>query len=190
MAIRLVIIDNNDSFTYNLVQTLARYNCRAIVRPHYSFAPEEAALFDKIIFSPGPGTPAEYPVMEQILSHYDQSKSILGVCLGHQAIALHYGARIHNLTDVYHGQRRHIDILDTADPLFAGLPATVPVGLYHSWAVAAEGFPGSLRITSVSENGIIMSLAHTRYDVRGVQFHPESVITDSGSRMLANWLAS
>ncbi len=188
MATRLVIIDNNDSFTYNLVQTVARYNCRAVVRSHYSFALAEAKDFDKIIFSPGPGTPDEYPIMAQILEQYEQSKSILGVCLGHQAIAMHYGASITNLAGVYHGQRRRIDILDTAEPLFAGLPSSTAVGLYHSWAVVPGKFPNDLRITSVSEDGIIMSLAHTRYDIRGVQFHPESIITDLGQQMLANWL--
>lgn len=187
--VQLVLIDNNDSFTYNIVQTLARYGCRATVRAHSSFTIEEAAHYDKIIFSPGPGTPDEYPIMAALLEHYGSTKSILGVCLGHQAIAMYYGARLINLASVYHGQRRCIDILDSSDTLFSGIASGTPVGLYHSWAVAPESVPEHLRITSVSEDGIVMSIAHSQYDIRGVQFHPESIITDEGHRMLANWLA-
>lgn len=189
MPVRVLLIDNNDSFTYNVLQTAAHYRrCTVEVRMHDSMAAEDAAAYDKIILSPGPGTPDEYPIMAQVLSRFAATKSILGICLGHQAIALHYGGSLVNLAQVYHGQRRNIEILDADEPLFAGLPPTTPVGLYHSWAVTHDDIPDCLRITSVSENGVVMSLAHTRYDVRGVQFHPESIITDHGRRMLGNWL--
>lgn len=188
MDVSVLIIDNNDSFTYNLVQVLGRHQCTVEVRAHDRMNADDAEAYDRIVFSPGPGIPDEYPIIKEVLRRYERSKRMLGVCLGHQAIGEYYGARLVNLDTVYHGQRKTVSVLPPADPLFEGLPATLPVGLYHSWAVAGDSIPDCLRATSVSEDGIIMSLAHCRYDIRGVQFHPESIMSDHGSRLLANWL--
>lgn len=188
MISNVLLIDNYDSFTYNLVQVIQQNTpCTVQVVPHDQATIERVGQYEKIVFSPGPGTPEEYPILYRILAQYGASKSILGVCLGHQAIGQHYGGELMQLQNVYHGQRRAIAIRH-ADPLFAGLPTVTNVGLYHSWAVAHESFPTCLRITSVSEDGIIMSLAHRQLDVRGVQFHPESIITEHGAHLLKNWL--
>lgn len=188
MALNVLIIDNEDSFTYNLVQVLGRQECTIHVCRHNRMDAEQVGAYDKIIFSPGPGLPDEYPIMKEVLRRYERTKSILGVCLGHQAIGEYYGGQLINLENVYHGQRKTAHVLSPADCLFANLPTAVPVGLYHSWAIASDSFPNDLRVTSVSEDGVIMSLAHRLYDVRGVQFHPESIMTDEGERLLANWL--
>ena len=148
----LILIDNYDSFTYNLVQLFEELGARVDVR------------------------------------HYAGRLPILGVCLGHQAIGEVFGARLENLAHVYHGVQTPIRTV-TADPLFAGLPPTLPVGRYHSWVVAREGLPDCLEVTAVSAEGHIMALRHRRYDVRGVQFHPESVLTPDGRTMLANWMS-
>lgn len=190
MVPNVLLIDNYDSFTYNLVQVIQQntlYTVRVV--PHDQATIEHVGQYDKIVFSPGPGTPEEYPILHHILMEYGTTKSILGVCLGHQAIGQYYGGNLEQLQNVYHGQRRAI-ALQYTDPLFAGLPTTTHVGLYHSWAVAHAGFPTCLRITSVSEDGIIMSLAHCQFDVRGVQFHPESVMTEHGVHLLKNWLTA
>lgn len=188
MALSVLIIDNEDSFTYNLVQVLGRQECTIQVYTHNRIDAADAEAYDRIIFSPGPGLPDEYPIMKEILRRYERTKRILGVCLGHQAIGEYYGGRLINLENVYHGQRKAASVLSPADRLFANIPSTLPVGLYHSWAIDSDSFPDSLRITSLSEDGVIMSLAHRTYDIRGVQFHPESIMTDDGERLLANWL--
>lgn len=188
MALSVLIIDNEDSFTYNLVQVLGRQECTIQVCTHNQMEAADAATYDRIIFSPGPGLPDEYPIMKEILRRYERTKRILGVCLGHQAIGEYYGGRLINLENVYHGQRKTASVLSPVDRLFADIPTTLPVGLYHSWAIDSDGFPDSLRVTSLSEDGVIMSLAHRTYDIRGVQFHPESIMTDDGEQLLANWL--
>jgi len=145
--------------------------------------------FDKVIFSPGPGLPEEQPAMFEILRHYSLSKPILGICLGLQAIALFYGGELFNMPKVVHGQPRSLDILSPQHYLFKDIPQGMQAGLYHSWAVSEASLPSCLEITARSEDGIIMGLAHRQNDVCGLQFHPESVITSLGQRLMDNWIS-
>ena len=184
----LILIDNYDSFTYNLVQLFEELGARVDVRRNDRFALDELAAADALVLSPGPGIPSEAGLLLDTVRHYAGRLPILGVCLGHQAIGEVFGARLENLAHVYHGVQTPIRTV-TADPLLAGLPPTLPVGRYHSWAVAREGLPDCLEVTAVSAEGHIMALRHRRYDVRGVQFHPESVLTPDGRTMLANWMS-
>ena len=185
---KLLIVDNHDSFTYNLVQLIRECElCTYDVVSHDKIELKKVAEYDKILFSPGPSIPDDFPIMKQILKRYQSSKSILGVCLGMQAMAEFYGGELRNLSAVVHGQERRCDVLKE-DVLYRNLPNSFQVGLYHSWTVKDENFPDDLIITSRSEMGIIMSLKHKEFDVRGVQFHPESIITKLGSEMICNWL--
>jgi len=143
--------------------------------------------FDKIILSPGPGIPSEAGLLLDVIRTYAGLKPMLGVCLGHQAIGEAFGARLENLSDVFHGVATPCRIT-ADDPLFAGLPAAITVGRYHSWVVSKEGFPDCLEITAESDQGQIMALRHRDYDIRGIQFHPESVLTPDGRTMIGNWL--
>jgi anthranilate synthase component 2 len=149
---------------------------------------DEVAKFDKIIFSPGPDIPKQGDIMWQILDRYKNEKSVLGVCLGMQAIGMYFGAKLTNLQKVFHGVTRQIEILDTNELLYKNIESPFTGGLYHSWIVEESGFPQELKITSKSEYGIISSLRHLKYDISGVQFHPESVMTPMGERMIENWL--
>jgi anthranilate synthase component 2 len=146
--------------------------------------------FDKILLSPGPGIPSEAGLLKQVIAKYASTKSILGVCLGQQAIGEVFGGELTNLEKVYHGVATPINILVTDENLFADLESNQEVGRYHSWVIANEGFPEVLEITSFDENGQIMSIRHRMYDVKGVQFHPESVLTPNGKKMLENWVAN
>lgn len=150
---------------------------------------EDIKKYDKIILSPGPGIPAEAGLLVPLIKAYAPVKSILGVCLGHQAIGEAFGARLLNLHDVFHGVADSIRILSRKDPLYAGLDEKVIVGRYHSWIVDREGLPETLQIQAVDEQGRIMALKHVHYDVRGVQFHPESILTPCGETIIRNWLA-
>jgi len=188
---KLLIIDNFDSFTYNLVQIveeleIAEYSIVTHDRVNLS----EVDRFDKILLTPGPGLPNEHPIMEQVIKRYSASKSILGVCLGHQAIGQAFGAELIKQSVVSHGIAKKIIITDPSEYLFQGLKGEIDVGLYHSWAVSPKNFPDVLKITAVSEDGIIMALAHKHYEVRGVQFHPESIMTPQGKDILKNWLST
>lgn len=188
---RVLLVDNDDSFTYNLVQLLEESRlCSVNVRKHHEITIADAEHFDKILFSPGPGVPSDFPVMTQLLHAYSMSKSFLGICLGHQAIAEHFGAVLYRKEQVRHGQQKQLIILDTGELLFRGIPETITVGLYHSWAVDKSTLPECLHVTSVTEDGVIMSLRHNRLDIRGVQFHPESYISNSGQQIICNWLQS
>jgi anthranilate synthase/aminodeoxychorismate synthase-like glutamine amidotransferase len=189
--ISVLLIDNNDSFTFNLAESLR--NCSKVnfkIIKTGSVDLENIRNFDKILISPGPGIPEEHPVIFRILEEYRNSKSILGICLGHQAIAWHFGAKLINLDRVRHGERTSINILSSENRLFKGLPGTFSAGLYHSWAVSREELPQSLRITALSHDGIIMALEHTSLDIRGVQFHPESIMTPYGQRIIENWVVA
>lgn len=187
MSARLLLLDNRDSFTYNLAQLIdENFNGFWQVRTCDEVSLPEVANYDKIIFSPGPGVPSEIPLMRDILMVYGAERSILGVCLGHQAIAEAFGGRLFNMGQVWHGMKVPLRITDPQDRLFRGLPQTFEVGLYHSWAVAA--LPDCLQTIAVSANGTIMALAHREYDIKGVQFHPESVMTEYGAAILRNWL--
>ena len=186
---KLLVFDNYDSFTYNLVQLIREAGCDDItVARNDRIALEEVARFDKIVLSPGPGIPSESGLLLPLIREYAPSKSILGVCLGEQAIGEVFGARLENLSEVCHGVATPVRIVED-DPLFAGLESGFEAGRYHSWIVSRANFPvDTLRITAEDEQGRIMALAHRKYDIRGVQFHPESVLTPRGAAMIVNWL--
>ena len=186
----IAVIDNYDSFTYNLVHYLEDLDCQVTVFRNDEFDIDELQQFDKILLSPGPGIPDEAGLLKQVISTYAESKSILGVCLGQQAIGEVFGGKLINLEKVYHGVATNIKITNSDDVLFRDLPNEFEVGRYHSWVVANENFPNELIITSIDENDQIMSLKHSKFDVRGVQFHPESVLTPNGKKILENWVAS
>lgn len=180
------MIDNYDSFVYNLVHYLEDLDTEVVVRRNDKLTLDEVAPFQKIVLSPGPGLPDEAGLLKPILKKYGSTKSILGVCLGQQAIGEVYGGRLTNLETVYHGVATKINVA-VPDYIFDGLPAQLEVGRYHSWVVD-PGLPEVLEATSFDENGQVMSLRHRHYDVRGVQFHPESVLTPLGKEILKNWL--
>ncbi len=185
---KIIVIDNYDSFTYNLVHYLEDLNCQVNVFRNDEFEIEELEKFDKIVLSPGPGIPDEAGLLKQVIKTYAETKSILGVCLGQQAIGEVFGGSLINLEKVYHGVATTIKITNPDEVLFRDLPNEFEVGRYHSWVVSSEDFPNDLIITSIDENGQIMSLKHSKFDVRGVQFHPESVLTPNGKKILENWV--
>ena len=185
---KIVIIDNYDSFTYNLAHLAKQLGAEVTVMRNDRFALEQLESFDKILLSPGPGIPSEAGLLLDVIRTYAGRKPILGVCLGHQALGEVFGARLANLTDVYHGVATEGTQLGI-DPLFATLPRRIMMGRYHSWVVDREGFPDCLEVTALSDDGQIMALRHKQYDVRGIQFHPESVLTPDGAVMLRNWLS-
>ena len=184
---KTVIIDNYDSFTYNLSHLLKELGAQVTVYRNDKFQLEELEEFDKIILSPGPGIPEEAGLLMDVIKTYAGQKPILGVCLGHQAIGQVFGAKLTNLSDVYHGVETAIHITDK-DYIFESLPDSFMVGRYHSWVVDNEGFPSCREITSVSDEGCILSLRHREYDIRGIQYHPESVLTPNGKIIIKNWL--
>lgn len=186
----ILIIDNYDSFTYNLVHYLEDLNCKVTVLRNDEFDLDEVAKYDKILLSPGPGIPDEAGLLKAVIQKYAATKSILGVCLGQQAIGEVFGGSLTNLEKVYHGVATNVEIIVKDESLFNGLENKIEVGRYHSWVISKEDFPSDLEITSVDENGEIMSVRHRNFDVKGVQFHPESVLTPNGKQILANWVNS
>ena len=184
----IAVIDNYDSFTYNLVHYLEDLNAKVTVFRNDELELDDLFDFDKILLSPGPGIPDEAGLLKAIIQEYATTKSILGVCLGQQAIGEVFGGTLLNLEKVYHGVATKITKNVTDETLFNDLPDEFEVGRYHSWVVAKENFPETLEITSVDENGEIMSLRHRTLDVKGVQFHPESVLTPFGKKILENWI--
>lgn len=186
---KIVIIDNYDSFTYNLSHLVKELGAEVTVLRNDVFQLEELEAFDKIILSPGPGVPSEAGLLLDVIKAYAGKKPILGVCLGEQAIGEAFGAKLTNLSEVFHGVQTPVLIKNEApDYIFNGLPDEVPVGRYHSWVVDTEDFPECLEITAVSQEGFIMALKHKEYDIHGIQFHPESVLTPDGKTMIANFL--
>ena len=186
---RILVFDNYDSFTYNLVHLVEKILHQKVeVFRNDQLALEKVKDYDKIILSPGPGIPEEAGLLLPLIKEYAATKSILGVCLGHQAIGQAFGGTLTNLSTVYHGVATNITILNDKAPLFEGLPPTIEVGRYHSWVVKETGFPKDLEITARDANNYIMALQHKKYDVQGVQFHPESVLTPVGEKILRNWL--
>ncbi|CAG2531854.1 MULTISPECIES: anthranilate synthase component II [Maribacter] len=183
---KILVIDNYDSFTYNLVHYLEELECEVVVKRNDQLTLEEIDAFDKIVLSPGPGIPDEAGLLKPIIEKYAPTKSIFGVCLGQQAIAEVFGGSLINLKEVYHGIATKINITKDA-VIFKDIPKEIEVGRYHSWVVDTN-LPDALEATSVDENGQIMSLQHKKYDVHAVQFHPESVLTPQGKKMLENWL--
>jgi anthranilate synthase component 2 len=187
--IKVLVIDNYDSFTYNLVHYLEDLNCEVTVVRNDKLDLEDVKPFDKIVLSPGPGIPDEAGLLKPIIEEYGASKSILGVCLGQQAIGEVFGGELNNLDEVFHGVATQIEITVDDESMFKGLGKNIEVGRYHSWVVDTN-LPKDLEATSFDENGQIMSLRHKIYDIKGVQFHPESVLTPKGKKMLKNWVNS
>ncbi len=190
---KILVFDNYDSFTYNLVHLVEKIIHQKVeVHRNDQIPLEKVKEYDKIILSPGPGIPEEAGSLLPLIKEYASSKSILGVCLGHQAIGEAFGGKLINLSSVFHGVATKIEIRSqesgVSSPLFVGLPNEIEVGRYHSWVVSKEGFPTELEITAEDENGMIMGLQHKSYDVQGVQFHPESVLTPRGEEIMRNWL--
>ena len=184
---KIVIIDNYDSFTYNLSHLVKELGAEVTVVRNDQFRLEELEQYSKIILSPGPGIPSEAGLLLDVIRTYAGRKPILGVCLGHQAIGEVFGAKLENLSDVFHGVATPCHII-ADDPVFSGLPAEITIGRYHSWVVSREGLPDCLEVTAVSDEGQIMALRHRELNIRGIQFHPESVLTPDGKKMLQNWL--
>ena len=183
----ILLIDNYDSFTYNLVHYLEELGAQVTVRRNDKLSLEEVEAFSHVVLSPGPGIPDEAGLLKEIIATYAATKKILGVCLGQQAIAEVFGGRLENLSEVYHGIATPIKIIDPQATLFKDLPTEVVVGRYHSWVVS-EALPESLKVTARDHKGQIMAIEHKEYPVHAVQFHPESILTPSGKKMLANWL--
>ncbi|MEZ4791937.1 MAG: aminodeoxychorismate/anthranilate synthase component II [Gelidibacter sp.] len=184
---KIVVIDNYDSFTYNLVHYLEDLGCDVTVRRNDQLHLDDVETFEKIVLSPGPGIPDEAGLLKAIIKRYAPTKSILGVCLGQQAIGEVFGGKLINLETVFHGVATKVTRCVEDETLFDGLDKTIEVGRYHSWVVDAN-LPSELEATSFDENGQVMSLRHKVYDVKGVQYHPESVLTPDGKQILKNWL--
>ena len=190
---KILVFDNYDSFTYNLVHLVEKItHTKVDVYRNDQLPLEKVKAYDKIILSPGPGIPEEAGLLLPLIKEYAATKSILGVCLGHQAIGEAFGGTLTNLSTVYHGVATNIGVgsqdAGVRSRLFEGLPDSIEVGRYHSWIIAEENFPAELQVTARDENNYIMALQHKSYDVQGVQFHPESVLTPDGEKILRNWL--
>lgn len=186
---KILVIDNYDSFAYNLVHYIGNLTTdRMDVFRNDEISLEDVKNYDKILLSPGPGIPIEAGICLDLIKTYAQAKSILGVCLGHQSIAEAFGAKIINLDKVFHGISTPIRVLTPNDPLYANIPEVFEVGRYHSWVVSDENLPKELIVTARDEHEMIMGISHAKYDVRGVQFHPESVLTQHGYQIIENWL--
>lgn len=189
ISTKVLVFDNYDSFTYNLVQIIERIlNSKVDVVRNDEITLEEIGKYDKIILSPGPGIPEEAGILLDLIKEYASTKSILGVCLGQQAIAEAFGGSLINLTEIFHGVATTADLVKNDTKLFKNLSSGLEVGRYHSWAVNPENFPEELEITAVDKDGMIMALQHKKYDVHGVQFHPESILTPDGETIIRNFL--
>lgn len=185
---KILVFDNYDSFTYNLVHLVEKIlPVKVDVFRNDQIPLEKIREYDKIILSPGPGVPTEAGLLLPLIREYAATKSILGVCLGHQAIGEAFGGKLINLSKVYHGVSTTCRIRNKSE-IFRGLPDEIEIGRYHSWIVSGENFPDELEITAEDENGYIMAMRHKQYDIQGVQFHPESVLTPKGESILTNWL--
>jgi len=186
---KILVLDNYDSFTYNLVHYLKELsNAQVDVFRNDEISVEEVGNYDKILLSPGPGIPDEAGILKPLIKRWGESKSILGVCLGCQAIAEVYGGSIYNLNKVYHGVATTMRITDKEELLYKNVSEEFEAGRYHSWVVSKEDLPKEMRITSVDDKGSIMGIRHQSHNVRGVQFHPESILTPEGKKMIKNWL--
>ncbi|MBS1680703.1 MAG: aminodeoxychorismate/anthranilate synthase component II [Bacteroidetes bacterium] len=185
---KILVLDNYDSFTYNLVHILRELGHQPDVFRNDQIDVAEVARYDKILISPGPGIPDEAGIMKQLIHSYAATKSILGICLGHQGIAESFGAQLYNLPNVLHGVTSITKVIDSKEKLFTGVAVNFQTTHYHSWAVKPETIPPELNVTAVNDDGLIMGLSHIHYDVKGLQFHPESVMTTEGPKIISNWL--
>jgi anthranilate synthase component 2 len=187
---KILVFDNYDSFTYNLVHLVEKILHQKVdVFRNDQISLEAVKGYDKIILSPGPGIPEEAGLLLPLIKEYASTKSILGVCLGHQAIGEAFGGRLVNPDKVYHGIATPINITNPSSQILKGMGNSIEVGRYHSWIVSDKDFPEDLEITAIDSNGFIMGLQHKKFDVQGVQFHPESVLTKDGEKMMRNWLS-
>ena len=184
---KIVIIDNYDSFTYNLSHLVKELGAEVTVLRNDQFQLEELEQYNKIILSPGPGIPCEAGLLLDVIRTYAGRKPILGVCLGHQAIGEAFGGKLENLSDVFHGVATPCHII-ADDPIFSGIDRDITIGRYHSWVVSRQGLPDCLEVTAQSDEGQIMALRHREMNIRGIQFHPESVLTPDGKKMIQNFL--
>jgi len=185
---RVLLVDNYDSFTYNLAQLLDESKlCTFEITKNDAVKIDEISEFDKILISPGPGLPKDIDKLFQIIDVWHKHKPILGICLGMQAVAEYFGAKLYNLKTVNHGIKTITEITDKKEIIFKNLPGKIETGLYHSWALY-ENIGSELKITAVSENDIIMGISHKKYNVKGIQFHPESYMTSFGKQIIENWL--
>ena len=184
---RVFLIDNNDSFTYNLKHYIEQFASEVVVSRGAEIEIDNIEPFDKIILSPGPGLPNEHPILKKVLSRYYNQKPILGICLGQQAIAEFFNANLENLTTVKHGVTSMLKHFNKCR-LFSDIPENFKIGHYHSWVVSKINFPEELLITSENEEGIITSLKHKKHDITAVQFHPESILTENGLQLIKNWV--
>jgi anthranilate synthase component 2 len=185
---KILVLDNYDSFTYNLVYLIRQlgYGQQLDIRRNDAFSLDEVEQYDKILLSPGPGIPSEAGLMPEVLQRYAATKSILGICLGHQAIAEAFGAQLHNLAEVQHGVASTLTVV--SDRLFEGLPSQFAVGRYHSWVVDEAHLPTELEVIGRTTDQQIMAIRHRQFDLRGLQFHPESILTEHGAKLIHNWL--
>ena len=185
---KILVLDNYDSFTYNLVHIIRELGYEMDIFRNDKIDLEAVTRYDKILLSPGPGIPDEAGNLKAIIKAYGATKSILGVCLGHQGIAEVYGATLFNIPKVLHGVTSKAIVTDPAERLYAGIPEHFDATHYHSWAVVPESIPADLKVTAVNDEGLVMSLTHRKNDVRGVQYHPESVMTQHGKKIIQNWI--
>ncbi len=187
---KVLLIDNNDSFTYNIVDLFRKINYVELsIITSDKLNQEEIANFNKYIISPGPGTPQEFPIFKSIISHCTTNKkSLLGICLGHQAICQYFGGKLVQLENVVHGQQKTA-ILDNNSPIYKDMRKQIDVGLYHSWVIETETLPSCLKTTGFLKNNLLMSVKHTNFNIYGIQFHPESFLTQYGQQIIENFLA-
>jgi anthranilate synthase component 2 len=187
---KILVLDNYDSFTYNLVHIIRSLGYAMDIVRNDKISVDQVQAYDKILLSPGPGIPNEAGIMKAVIKEYATSKSILGICLGHQGIAEVFGASLYNIPKVLHGVTSQSTVIDNDEYLFNDVPSTFQSTHYHSWAVVPETIPADLKVTARNAEGLVMGLRHTRYDVKGLQFHPESIMTPDGPKMIKNWLSN
>jgi anthranilate synthase component II len=188
MNMKILVLDNYDSFTYNLVHIIRALGFPMDIFRNDKISLEDVKKYDKILLSPGPGVPDEAGIMKEVIREYGPTKSILGICLGHQGIGEVYGARLFNIPRVLHGVTSTTRVTDESEYLFSSVAASFQATHYHSWAVVPETISGDLKVTATNDEGLVMGLSHRKFDVKGLQFHPESIMTPEGPKMIANWL--
>jgi anthranilate synthase component 2 len=187
---KILVLDNYDSFTYNLVHIIRALGHQPAIFRNDKITVEDVNQYDKILLSPGPGIPDEAGIMKQVIKGYAATKSILGICLGHQGIAEVFGAKLYNIPDVLHGVTSVAQVKDPTEIIFNNVSDSFQCTHYHSWAVKPESISSELKVTSLNKDGMVMAISHVKYDVKGLQFHPESVMTPEGPKMIENWLRS